>query len=210
MRVILYARVSTTRDQKLEVQLDEMRLYCKNRNFEVVKEITDFGYSGTTDKRPGLVELNKLVKGRKADGVIVLKLDRLFRSLKHLITTLSEFEELGVKFISLKEQIDMTTSSGRLLVGLLGAFAEFEADIIRDRTLLGLDFARKSGKILGRPTKHDPNKIIALRNEGNSYRKIAVELNCPLGVVSQVISSGRKSGKILVGKTEPVTTKKLE
>lgn len=204
MRVVLYARSSTTKDQKPELQIEEMRNYCKASGFTVIKEIVDFGFSGTTDKRPGLVELNKLVKGRKADGVIVLKLDRLFRSLKHLITSLSEFEELGVKFISVKDQIDMTTSAGRLMVNLLGSFGEFEADLIKERTLLGLDHARRSGKILGRPQKHDSNKIVELRNLGRSYREIVDELNCPMGVVSRVISTALKSGQILVSSNQVI------
>lgn len=193
MRVVLYARSSTTKDQKPELQIEEMRSYCIARGFVIEKEIIDFGYSGTTDKRPGLLELMKLAKGRKIGGVIVLKLDRLFRSLKHLTSSLSEFDELGVQFISIKDQLDMTTSSGRLMANILGSFAEFEADLARERTILGLDHARRLGKILGRPKKHDYSKIIELRKQGLSYRKIAAELNCAEGVVSRVLADARKS-----------------
>ena len=108
----------------------------------------------------------KLAKGRKVDGVVVLKLDQLFRSLKYLITSLSEFEQVGVKFISVNAQIDMTTSAGRLMANVLGSFAEFEADLIRERTHLGLDHARRMGKTLGRPQKHNSDKIIELRKPG--------------------------------------------
>lgn len=194
MRVVLYARSSTTKDQRPELQIEEMKSYCVARGFIIEKEIIDFGYSGTTDKRPGLLELLKLVRARKVGGVVVLKLDRLFRSLKHLTSSLSEFDELGVKFISIKDQLDMTTSSGRLTANILGSFAEFEADLARERTLLGLDHARRIGKTLGRPKKHDYEKIIELRQQGHSYRKIAAELNCAEGVVSRVLSDARKSG----------------
>ncbi len=196
MRVVLYARSSTTRDQKPELQIEEMREYCRHRRFDIVQELVDFGFSGTTDKRPGLSELMKLAKGRKVDGVIVLKLDRLFRSLKHLTTSLSEFEQVGVKFISVNDQIDMTTSAGRLMANVLGSFAEFEADLIRERTLLGLEHARRRGKILGRPPKHDVAQIINLRKLGRSYRDIVAELDCPMGVVSRAIASALKSGEL--------------
>lgn len=195
MRVVLYARSSTTKDQKPELQIEEMRDYCKSRGFMVCRELIDFGFSGTTDKRPGLVELFDLVRRRKVDGVIVLKLDRLFRSLRHLTTSLSEFEQLGVKFISVKDQIDMTTSAGRLMANILGSFAEFETDLIRERTLLGLDHARRTGKTLGRPKKHNYEKIIEFRSKGYSYRQIAKELGCAQGVVSSVLADARKSSQ---------------
>lgn len=210
VRVVLYARSSTTKDQKPELQIEEMRDYCKSRGFIICKELVDFGFSGTTDKRPALVELLKLVRCRKVDGVIVLKLDRLFRSLKHLSASLSEFEELGVKFISVKDQIDMTTSAGRLMANVLGSFAEFEADLCRERTLLGLDHARRMGKTLGRPKKHDHKKIIELRSQGYSYRKIASELSCAEGVVSSVLSDARKSLENSEPKTEAMETMKVE
>lgn len=196
MRVVLYARSSTTKDQKPELQIEEMREYCKHRGFTIVKELIDFGYSGATEKRPGLVELMKLSKGRKVDGVIVLKLDRLFRSLKDLIYTLSELENWGVTFVAVRDNIDMTTSAGRLMGHLLGAVAEFELDLIKERVNLGLDHARRSGKVLGRPAKHNTQRIIDLRKSGRTYRQIVAELNCPMGVVSRVIASALKSGEI--------------
>ncbi len=206
MRVVLYARSSTTKDQKPELQIAEMREYCKHRGFTIVQELVDFGFSGTTDKRPGFLELMKLAKGRKVDGVVVLKLDRLFRSLKHLITSLSEFEQVGVKFISVNDQIDMTTSAGRLMANVLGSFAEFEADLIRERTHLGLDHARRMGKTLGRPLKHNSDKIIELRKQGRSYREIVAELKCPMGVVSRVIGAALKSGELINDSAEVKTT----
>lgn len=189
MRVVLYARVSTTKEQKPELQIAELREFCWRRNWEIVEECVDQGYSGKSDKRPGLDRLLLLVRARKVDGVVVLKLDRLFRSLQHLTRTLSEFGDLGVSFVAVNDQIDMTTASGKLMAHLVGAFAEFEHSLICERTRLGMDFAKKNGKQIGRPKLHDESKIIELRKSGKSYRQIERELNIPLGVVSRAIRS---------------------
>lgn len=123
-RTVIYARCSTTQhDQKPEVQIEELRRYCSARGWEILEEIIDHGYSGSSDKRPGLKRLHELVRSRKADVVVVVKLDRLFRSIKHLITTLGEFSELGIEFVSLGEQLDFSTSSGKLLFHIIAAFA---------------------------------------------------------------------------------------
>ena len=194
-RIVIYARCSTTKDQKPEVQMEELKRYCQARGGQVTHEIIDTGFSGTTDKRPGLQQLNKLVRSRQVDVVLVLKLDRLFRSLKHLVTTLQEYSELGIEFISVKDQIDMTTASGRLMVHILAAFAEFEAALIRERTILGLEYARSKGKILGRPQKHDFLAIIKLRQQGLSYRQIEKQLGCPMAVITRAVQSALKSLK---------------
>ena len=165
-RVVLYARCSTTRDQNPEVQLAELRRFCIARDWQVIEEITDHGFSGSNADRPGLKKLLRLVRERQVDVVAVLKLDRLFRSLKHLVVTVEEFEELDVEFVSVKDQLDLTTSAGRLLRNLLACFAEFEAALIRERTLIGLDHAVAMGKTLGRPPKVGTHKIVELRKSG--------------------------------------------
>src|SRR6267154_2267372 len=115
MRTALYARVSTSdKGQDPEMQLRELREHCQRRGWEIVGEYVDVGVSGSKDSRP---ELNKLVadaKRRKLDAVLVWKLDRFGRSLKHLVNALAEFESLGIAFISLKESLDLTTPAGRL------------------------------------------------------------------------------------------------
>jgi len=193
-RAALYARCSTSRDQNPEVQISELRRYCKAREWEITEEIIDHGYSGTTADRPGLKELLKLVRERQVDVVVVIKLDRLFRSLKHLILTLGELEELNVEFVSVKDQFDLTTSAGRLLRNLLGCFAEFEASLIRERTLLGLDHAVSKGIKLGRPLTNDFGAITTLRDQGLSYRQIAKQLNCSMGAVCRAINARLEKG----------------
>jgi DNA invertase Pin-like site-specific DNA recombinase len=194
LRCLIYARCSTTQhNQKPEVQIDELRRYCGARGWEIVEEIVDHGYSGATDKRPGLRRLHELTRARKVDAVVVVKLDRLFRSLRHIVTALEEFQELGVQFVSIGDQIDLSSAGGKLMVHLLGAFAEFERSLIRDRTLLGLAHAVANGKRLGRPPTHFTKDILDLRNAGQSYRSICKQLGCSMGVVGRAIQGAPKT-----------------
>jgi len=125
---------------------------------------------------------------RKLNVVICWKLDRFFRSLKDLVTTLQELSELGIEFISLRDNIDLSTSSGRLMMHMIGAFAEFEASLIRSRVKAGLEVARKNGKRLGRPKLRDDKKIISLRDKGYSIRAISKELCVSTGAVQRSIA----------------------
>ena len=191
MRVVTYSRVSTDHHgQKPEAQAEFLREYCKARQWSVDREIIDQGYSGSSAQRPGLADLIKLVRSREVDVVIVTKLDRLFRSLKHLISFLDELQSLGVQFVAVRDSIDYTTPSGRLFTQILASLAEFERELIRERTMAGLDFARRKGKKLGRPVKHDSDKIIQLRQQGMSYRNIAKELHVPMGSVIHALKHG--------------------
>lgn len=140
-RVLIYARVSTS-EQNPQIQIAELKRYCEARQWILIDEITDLGFTGANDKRPGLQKLLMLARSRQIDVVVVVKLDRLFRSLKHLVSTLHEFTELGVEFISIKDQIDMTTAAGRLMVHMLAAFSEFEKSLIVERTIAGINRKR--------------------------------------------------------------------
>ena len=195
-RACIYARCSTSHhEQKPEVQAEELRAYCFARGWTLSEEIIDHGYSGATTKRPGLKRLKHLTSSRKVDVVVVVKLDRLFRSMKDLLVTIQEFSDLGIDFVSIRDQVDLTTASGRLMVHILGAFAEFEKDLIRERTLAGLDHARAKGKVLGRPSEYDGEKIRKLHQEGMSLRAIQREVSCSLGVVYRAIEGDPKSPK---------------
>lgn len=189
----IYARCSTYHHQDPEVQLRQLRLYCESRGWSLVKEIVDHGYSGATDRRPGLIELLSLARRRDVDVVCVVKLDRIFRSLKNLLTILTTLEELNCEFVSISDQIDLTTATGRLHVQLLGAFAQFERDLIRDRTIAGLAYARSKGKPLGRPSLNLSDRIIALRSQGHSYKTIQKQLGCSAGVITRAIKRAPKS-----------------
>ena len=191
--VAVYARCSTTKDQQPEVQLIELRRFCEARGWVVSYEVVDRGFSGSTDKRPGLKQLMDLVTRRKIDVVVVVKLDRLFRSLKHMVLTLQEMEDLGVEFVSLKDNLDLTTASGRLMLHVLSAMAEFERALISERTVAGLDYARSKGKHLGRPKTVDDDGILQLRANGLSFRKIMKELNCSMGAVNRALGAAPKT-----------------
>lgn len=193
-RVAIYARCSTSNsDQNPEVQLTELRSYCAARGWTVVEELSDCGYSGASEKRPGLKNLQQLAKSRRVDAVVVTKLDRLFRSTKHLVVTLSDWSDLGVEFVSIKDQIDLTTASGRLMMQVVSAFAEFERDLISERTKAGLHYARANGSRLGRPRSTEVNRILSLRDSGLSQREIAEVLGCSKGAVYRAIQSAPKT-----------------
>ncbi|MGA8150351.1 MAG: recombinase family protein [Terriglobales bacterium] len=158
IRVALYARVSTNGErQDPEMQLGELREYCAHRGWEIVGEYVDH-VSGSKESRPQLNRLTCDAKARKFDAVVVWKLDRYARSLKHLINALAEYESLGIAFVSLRDNLDLSTPSGRLMFAVIGAMAEFERSLIQERVRAGLKNARNKGKVLGRPMVTDLSK----------------------------------------------------
>jgi DNA invertase Pin-like site-specific DNA recombinase len=174
-KVAIYARVSTLdKGQDTEVQLRDLRAYAHARGWAIAGEYVDEGQSGGKDRRPELDRLLKDARKRKIDLILCWRLDRLGRSLKHLILTLDELQSLGVGFVSYNENLDLTSSTGRLMFQLLGAFAEFERNLIKERVVAGLANARAKGKKLGRPAKTiNVDKMIALRTQGYTLRAIA-------------------------------------
>jgi len=123
-RAAIYVRVST-HDQEVENQLEELRRFVEARGWEA-REYVDEGVSGALDQRPALDELIQDAKRRRFDVLVCWRLDRLGRSLKHLITLLDDLQALGVAFVSLAEGIDATTPAGKLQMHILGAISEFE------------------------------------------------------------------------------------
>ena len=138
--------------------------------------------SGTKTERPGLQEAIEFL--REGDSLVVWRLDRLGRSLRHLIDTVSELEERGIGFRSLQESIDTTTSGGRLIFHIFGALAEFERNLIRERTMAGLRAARARGRIGGRPRKLDAKKT-ELAYRLYDEKKYAVKEICQMLGVSK-------------------------
>jgi DNA invertase Pin-like site-specific DNA recombinase len=193
-KVLTYSRVSTADKQNPEVQNAELRRFCGARDWKIVEEIIDHGFSGGTDKRPGLQKLMTLIRTRKVDVVVVTKLDRMARSLRHLVSLLDEFQSLNVVFVSIGDQIDLTTASGRLMMHIVGAFSEFERALIRERTVAGLIHARNSGKTLGRPKVRNDDAILKLRAEGLSYSDIQKRLGVSRPAIHRAIkAAGTKS-----------------
>src|ERR1019366_4192017 len=178
MRVALYARVSTANNgQNPEMQLRELREYCKHRVLELTGEYVDGGISGAKDSRPELNRLNADARRRRFDAVVVWKFDRFARSVSHLLRALEEFRSLGIEFVSLSEQVDTSTPTGKMVFTVLGAVAELERSLIAERVRAGLRNARAKGKRLGRPTKRvNPTQIAALRAQGVPWRRIGTQL----------------------------------
>src|ERR1700733_1285106 len=190
LRTALYAGVSTRdKGQDTNVQLRELREYCERRGWTIAHEYVDSGVSGAKESRPALNQLMTDAKRRKFDAVVVFKLDRFGRSLKHLVNSLAEFDAVGVAFVSMSDNLDLTTPQGRLMFNIIGAMAEFERSLISERTRAGIAYARSKGKRIGRPlSRVDEAKAIALRHGGLSVRKIASELQISVGKAHQVIN----------------------
>ena len=173
MRAAIYARVSTL-DQEPENQLAELRRYVEARGWSG-HEYTDKGVSGAKDRRPALDQLVRDAKRRKFDCLVVWRLDRLGRSLRHLILLLDELSALGVAFVSLAESIDTGTPAGRLQLHLLAAIAQFERERIVERVKAGMARAKAQGKRFGRPERSIPEAILA-PVRGLSIRQAAAKL----------------------------------
>ena len=178
MRVAIYARVSTANNgQNPEMQLRELREYCQHRGWQLVGEYVDAGISGAKDSRPELNRLNADAKRRRFDAVVVWKFDRFARSVSHLLRALEEFRSLGIEFVSLSEQIDTSTPTGKMVFTVLGAVAELERSLIAERVRAGIRNARAKGRRLGRPrVALDAHRIARLRREGASWRAVAAAL----------------------------------
>ena len=194
-RVALYARVSTSNGhQDPEMQLRELREYAQRRELQIVEEYIDSGISGSKDSRPALNRLMVDVHSRKFDAVLVWKIDRWGRSLKHLVTSLAELDAYGVAFISLRDNLDLSTPSGRLMMQLLGAMAEFERALIQERVKAGLRNAKAKGVRLGRQRVFvSESRIEALRASGTSWRAIAKELGVGIGTARRASQSRAKN-----------------
>ena len=176
-RVALYARVSTkNKDQDPETQLVALREFAGHRGFEIVNEYVDVGISGAKERRPELDRLMKDARKRKIDAVLVARFDRFARSTRHLVLALEEFQALGIDFISLSESVDTSTPMGKMVFTVIGAVAELERSLIRERVVMGLARAKKQGKRLGRPRVDvDHDTIAELKAQGLSLRAIAKE-----------------------------------
>lgn len=187
MRVAAYVRVSTS-DQNTDLQVQDLKAYAKARGWDDNLQIFEEKASGTsTKKRAQLQELMTAARARKIDVVIVWKLDRFARSLSDLVGMLNELTELGVAFVSLRDQIDLTTATGRLMMQILGAFGEFEASIIKERVNAGLKAAKAKGVKLGTQPSIDPTKVKELNDKGLLPGEIAKRLDCHRASVHRIL-----------------------
>jgi DNA invertase Pin-like site-specific DNA recombinase len=181
--VALYARCSTL-DQKADLQLDALRQLAEQRGWNVVGEFVDLGISGAKDRRPKLDEMLGLVRKGKINLVACWKMDRLARSLRHLLTIIDEFRSSNVDLVSVSDSIDTSNPSGRFALHVLGAVAELERELIRERCVAGIEAARRRGVRLGRPrVRLDLDRARELRGQGKSYKEVAGVLGVSVGTV---------------------------
>lgn len=180
-RAAIYARVSTS-DQRCEVQLSELREYVTRRGWDLAGEYVDEGFSGARFSRPALDRLMRAATRRELDAVLVLKLDRFGRSVLHLSQQIAALSSHGVRFIAISQGLDTDASnpSSRLLLTILAGVAEFERELIIERTRAGIRAAKVRGVVLGRPrriVRHD--HVAKLRQDGLSWRAIGRRLGVP-------------------------------
>lgn len=191
MRAAIYARVSTTgQGQSPEMQVRELREYCERRGWQFAGEYVDAGISGAKDSRPELNRLMADAHRRRFDAVVVWKFDRFARSVSHLLRALDTFNALGVAFVSLSEQMDTSTPTGKMVFTVLGAVAELERSLIAERVRAGLRNARAKGKRLGRPRVIvDASLVGRLRSQGRTIREIAEDLGVSRSLVHKTLAN---------------------
>jgi DNA invertase Pin-like site-specific DNA recombinase len=171
------------------MQTRELREYCERRGWQLAGEYVDVGISGAKEKRPELDRLMADAHRRRFDAVVVWKFDRFARSVSHLLRALETFKALGIEFVSLSEQVDTSTPTGKMVFTVLGAVAELERSLIAERVRAGLRNAKAKGKRLGRPRVDvDLARIGNLRSEGRSWAAIGTEMGIGEGTVRRAIT----------------------
>lgn len=190
-KVCLYCRVSTTH-QTSENQLRELRAVAERMGYEIVSEFIDNGISGAKSRkdRPALDEMMKLATQRKFEMVMCWSIDRLGRSLQHLVEILNELQSMKIDLFFMQQGMDTTTPSGRMIFSVFGAIGEFERNLIRERVIAGQQRAKASGVHIGRPTKMNDgmkSAIKAMHHNGMSIRQIAKSCKVGIGTVYSVI-----------------------
>ena len=192
-RCAIYCRVSTG-TQDTNNQLDILRDVARLKGLTIVKEFLDEGVSGTKgrDQRKGFDQLIKGAIRKDYDLVLCWSVDRLGRNLSDLISFLNDITDAGCDLYLHQNGIDSSTSSGRMMFGMLGLFAEFEAGIIRERTRAGMERARRQGKRIGRPSNLNEGlkeSIRYMRSQGLGIRKIATDLKVGVSTVYKVLDA---------------------
>ena len=173
------------------MQLSALREYIGRRGWRLAEEYIDEGVSGSKERRPSLDRLMVGAKRRAFDAVVVFRFDRFARSVTHLARGLDEFRALGVEFVSLHEAVDTSTTMGRAMFHIAGAFAELEREIIRERVKAGLANAKRRGRKVGRPRALiNVQEVREMAANGLSGRAVAREAGISEATVRRVLRSG--------------------
>tara|TARA_B100001971_G_C18266320_1_gene592942 strand:- start:6284 stop:6892 length:609 start_codon:yes stop_codon:yes gene_type:complete len=188
MKTALYSRVSTDKQVNgLEAQTRALKDYSFVNGITSYEIYEDFNISGAKESRPELDRLMDDVRKGLVDTVVVYSFSRFARSTKFLLETLEEFSGLGVNFISISENIDLSTAMGKAMFTIISALATLERELIGERVRNGLENARAKGKQIGRPRSIPDELVIQLREDGYTYKQIAKMLNISEGSVSSAI-----------------------
>lgn len=194
MITAIYARTST-KHQDPTNQVETLKEVAAKSGWQIGEVFIDYGISGAKGRhqRPEFDRLLNALTRREFNRVAVVNVDRLGRSLQDLVATLGQINDLGVDLYIHKQSIDTSTSAGRALFGMMGVFAEFEREMIRERVNQGLENARRKGKRLGRkPTPPIANnQIIALRSEGLTQKEIAKKTGVSQQYVSKLLRANQ-------------------
>jgi DNA invertase Pin-like site-specific DNA recombinase len=198
-RAAIYVRVSTT-EQETALQETELLEYCQRRGWESIL-YRDRGQSGAKQDRPALNSLLSDLRKRRVDIILVWSLDRLARSLKQLLTISEECRGLKVDLVSLRQAIDTTLPAGRLTFQILGAVAEFERELLRERVRAGMAQARRAGKRIGRPALRtfspgELESIRSLRKAGASVRKLATTFGATQWMIAKLLGSSEAAESV--------------
>jgi DNA invertase Pin-like site-specific DNA recombinase len=184
-KAAIYARVSTD-EQSADAQLRDLREFVKSRGWSDTKEYVDEGISGAKESRPAWNEVWDAIQKGRTKTLVVHALDRLGRSLPHLVKIISTCVERDITLISFRENIDLSTSSGRMIAGIFSVLADYELSIIRERTKAGMRAARARGSQIGPKKNHfDTEEATRLRDQGWGQIRIARALGVGVGRVNQ-------------------------
>jgi len=183
--VAIYARVSTD-EQTPDAQLHDLREYIDNRGWSKVREFVDEGVSGSKDSRPAWNSLWDAMQKGQVKVLVVHALDRLGRSLPHLVKIITACVERNITLISFRENIDLSTSTGRMIAGIFSVLAEYELSMIRERTRAGMRAAKARGSQIGKKRRYfDKQKATELRDQGWGQIRIARKLGIGVGRVNK-------------------------
>jgi len=229
LKAALYIRVSTDKQasegSSLEVQEEKLRKFCSLHDWDVFRLYADRGISGKDTERPQFQELMRDARTKRFEVVVVAKLDRFGRSLRDLINSIHELNAIGIQFTSINDNINTTTPNGKLLFHVLGAFAEFEREIIHERMMAGIAKSRELGRIIGRvPIGYKVfNKTVSIDAEkarlvtgifhayasGATVFKIARRLSMKPSTVSYVLKNQYYANRNVNGRHEPLVSQEL-
>jgi DNA invertase Pin-like site-specific DNA recombinase len=207
-RAVSYCRISTG-DQHLETRLLDLREMAKQRGHEIVREYTDT-ISGAKSKRPGLDQLMADARRHRFDIVLVAAFDRIARNVRHFLDVLDELNHLGIEFVSKRENVDTSGPLGRAMLTIIGAIAELERDLIRERILGGMRRAKLEGRRIGRaPLNINRVAVVADRRSGMSLTEVAKKYHVSRATVCRLSNEARvlKSHTGNLEKAVPLTEK---